>query len=324
MIWGLLCAVLAAVCYGVGSVLQAVAARATARSETVDPRLLVRLVGQLPFAVGIGLDIAGFAAQFVALRILPIFVVQVALAAALAVTAVASIPILHARLHSREWLAVGAVTAGLALLGVSAGSEGSVHAGTRFQWALLGCGLALGVAGMLAGRIKGRAGSVLLGLIAGLGFGVVALSARALTDLSLPHLLTEPALYAMAVSGLIAFLFYATALQRGSVTTTTAALIVGETFAPAIVGLAVLGDHARPGFVPVAVAGFLIAVGGAIALARFGEAAAPTSTADQHCHGERPGAEDIGEPVVVQGDDRGADGGAGKGTGEKAPPAPKE
>src|SRR5258708_3841350 len=122
MIWGLLCAVLAAVCFGVGSVLQAGGGP-----------------GGSPFRTG-GHPAPGR--------------------------------------HGGGGLAVGAVPAGLALLGVSAGSEGSVHAGTRFQWALLGCGLALGVAGMLAGRIKGRAGSVLLGLIAGLGFGVVALSAR--------------------------------------------------------------------------------------------------------------------------------------------------
>jgi hypothetical protein len=40
------------------------------------------------------------------------------------------------------------------------------------------------------------------------------------------------------------------------------------------VGIVVLGDHTRPGFVPVATAGFLLAVTSALALSRFGE---PTS-----------------------------------------------
>jgi hypothetical protein len=38
-----------------------------------------------------------------------------------------------------------------------------------------------------------------------------------------------------------------------------------------VIGVVVLGDSARPGWMPVAYAGFSIAVAGALALARFGE-----------------------------------------------------
>jgi hypothetical protein len=38
-----------------------------------------------------------------------------------------------------------------------------------------------------------------------------------------------------------------------------------------VIGLLLLGDHARPGWLPVAAAGFAVAVAGALALARFGE-----------------------------------------------------
>jgi hypothetical protein len=48
-------------------------------------------------------------------------------------------------------------------------------------------------------------------------------------------------------------------------------VVVGETAIPAVVGILVLGDHTRPGFAPVAVLGFLLAVAGALALSRFGE-----------------------------------------------------
>jgi hypothetical protein len=69
----------------------------------------------------------------------------------------------------------------------------------------------------------------------------------------------------------VAFLFFATGLQRGAVTVTTGAMVVGETLAPAAVGVLLLGDRTRPGFAPIAVAGFVIAVAGTLALARFGE-----------------------------------------------------
>ncbi|MGR7002524.1 hypothetical protein ACU686_38410 [Yinghuangia aomiensis] len=48
-------------------------------------------------------------------------------------------------------------------------------------------------------------------------------------------------------------------------TAVAAALVVGETVLPAAAGIVFLGDRSRAGFVPMAVAGFLLAVAGAIA-----------------------------------------------------------
>jgi drug/metabolite transporter (DMT)-like permease len=267
----LLGAVAAAVCFGVATVLQAIAARSTPVGEGVDPRLLVRLLGRLPFVVGICLDLLGFVAELAALRSLPLFVVQAAIAANLAVTAVVAVRVLHARLTGAEWTAVAAVCAGLALLGLSSGHENPAGVSLRFRLVLLGCVAAIGVAGMLAGRLRGQARSVALGLAAGLGFGFVAVGSRVLKSLAPLDLLRDPATYVVAGGGLVALLFFATALQRGAVTTTTAAVVVAETLMPALVGVFLLGDGTRHGFVWVAVAGFVMAVAGALALARFGE-----------------------------------------------------
>src|SRR3954447_18146481 len=120
--WSLLGAMLAAVCFGVASVLQAVGARAASRAGTgaVDPGLVVRLLGQWPFLLGLGLDLVGFLAELAALRQLPLFVVQAAVAASLAVTAVVAAWVMHSRLRGREWAAVAVLCGGLALLGLSA------------------------------------------------------------------------------------------------------------------------------------------------------------------------------------------------------------
>lgn len=275
MVWSLLGALAAACCFGVATVLEAVAARTTAPSEGVDPRLLVRLAANIPFVTGIGLDLLGFVLELAALRSLPLFVVQAIVAAALAVTAVVAGPVLKVRLRGAEWAAVLAVCAGLALLGSSAGPEGPAHVGQGFHWTLLGCSLALLAVGAAAGRLPGTARSVALGLVAGLGFGLVALAARVLTSLNPVDLLTDPASYALAAAGAAALLFYATALQRGSVTSTTAAMVVAETVVPAAVGVVLLGDHTRPGLAPVAAAGFVLAVAATLVLARFGEPHTP-------------------------------------------------
>jgi hypothetical protein len=84
-------------------------------------------------------------------------------------------------------------------------------------------------------------------------------------------LLKNPTTYALAVACVVALLTYSTALQRGTVTQATAPLVVGETIAPAIVGVMLLGDRPREGWAWVAVLGFALAVGGALSLARHGE-----------------------------------------------------
>ena len=85
-------------------------------------------------------------------------------------------------------------------------------------------------------------------------------------------LIRDPAAYAVVAGGLISFLFYATALEGGSVTVATAAVVLAETLPPALIGVIFLGDTTRHGLAPVAVIGFVIAVASALALARFGEA----------------------------------------------------
>ena len=84
-------------------------------------------------------------------------------------------------------------------------------------------------------------------------------------------LLRSPATYALAIAGGVALLTYSIALQRGTVTQATAPLVVGETVAPALVGLWLLGDQPREGWGWIAFIGFTMAVLGAISLARHGE-----------------------------------------------------
>ena len=92
-------------------------------------------------------------------------------------------------------------------------------------------------------------------------------------------LLRDPAAYAVAAAGIVSFVFYATALEGGSVTVATSAVVLAETLPPALVGVLFLGDTTRPGLTPVAAAGFLLAVASAVTLARFGEASSTrTST----------------------------------------------
>ncbi|MGP3999663.1 hypothetical protein [Streptomyces sp. 8N706] len=85
-------------------------------------------------------------------------------------------------------------------------------------------------------------------------------------------LLTQPTAYTVVISGITGFLFFIDALQSGSVTAATAAMVIGESVGPAAFGVAWLGDSTRHGYAPLAILGFVLSIAGALALARFGEA----------------------------------------------------
>ncbi len=313
MLVSLAAAIVAAFCYGLGAVMQAIAVRASSRrpaleaagvSSGVDPSLVLRMLRQWPFLVSIVIDLTGFVCQVIALRRLPLFEVQVIIAGNLAVTAVCASWLMHAVLALREWLAVTAVVVGVGLLGTSAGSEGAATVGIDFHLALIAALAAIAAGGVLAGRLPGRIRTPVLGALAGLGYGVVAVCARILPGFSPQQLIRSPAAYTLAAAGIISFMLYASALESGSVTVATAAVILVETVPPAVVGVLLLGDTTRHGMAGVAVAGFLLALFAAVALARFGEAGGEhppgrTTAGPQAAAGSAATQALVGQPVVV-------------------------
>ncbi|MFJ8358869.1 hypothetical protein [Streptomyces sp. NPDC093984] len=269
----------AAVCFGTATVLQAVAARAAGTGGGGDAALLLRAVRQWRYLAGLALDGLGFLFQIAALRSIPIYAVGAALASSLAVTAVVAARLLRVRLTGSEWGAVAVVCAGLAMLGLASGAEGERGGSAGLRYAMLAASVCVLVFGLAGGRLPGRGRSLVLGLGAGFGFGVVEVAVRLIDSLAPSGLLANPAAYALVVGGGAAFVLLTTALERGSVTVATAGLVVGETVGPAAVGVVWLGDRTREGLSWLAVLGFAVAVAGALALARFGEAPAEAAEA---------------------------------------------
>jgi drug/metabolite transporter (DMT)-like permease len=294
-------ALVAALCYGIAAVMQAMAVQAASRRTansahksrlgTVDPGLVVRMLHQGPFIASLGLDLIGFCAQLVALRQLPLFAAQAIIAGNLAVTAVFAAWLMHLELAWREWLAVGGVILGVGMLGSSAGPHAATGVSPQFKLALIVAVAGIAVAGIAASRLPRPARTPVLGAIAGLGYGVLAVAARVLPGFSPHELIRDPAAYALAAAGIVSFMLYATALEGGSVTVATAAVVLAETTPPAVVGVMFLGDQTRPGLGGVAVLGFSLAIVSAVALARFGETDEQGLTAAQRRVGQAADSE---------------------------------
>jgi drug/metabolite transporter (DMT)-like permease len=278
--WGLVGAFAAAIAYGVATILQAIGARTGGNTDELDARLVRRLLRSSPYIAGLVLDAIGFGLSFAALHTLPLFTVQAIIASSLAVTALLATVMLDMRPSVFEWLALLCVTAGLTLLALAATDESATRLDTMDRWLLVISVAVVGVFAYLAARHRktpSRRDGWALGGLAGLMYGAAGIGARILRTPSTPwRLFLDPALYAMALAGILGLLLYAMALQRGTVTGATAAVVVAETLVPGVVGITLLGDRPAPGHTTLAAFGFALTVAGAVALARYGEPPART------------------------------------------------
>ncbi|MGJ0118500.1 hypothetical protein ACQ7HM_04760 [Williamsia sp. MIQD14] len=298
LIAGVLAALFASIAYGVSSVLQAHGARsshdaALARGETGlstesgAPTLRSTVMAMLTvyFIVGTVMDVAGFVGGAVSARLAPLFLSQTIISANLVITAVLGIFVLKIRLHTRDWVAIGVVLLALCALGVSAKENPRQTESMLFHWVLLTLTAALVVVSIALVRWLGSRAAIAAGLAAGALFGAVAISVRVLDGLdpfSLSTVFTDPALYALALAGGGGFYLHTVALQLGSVNGATAALVVGETVVPGVIGVIFLGDETVNGLAWLAVLGFIAAVVGAVTVAWSGavEASAQAEAAE--------------------------------------------
>jgi drug/metabolite transporter (DMT)-like permease len=269
MIASLLMALGAAACFGVASVLQQAGARRAGGGIRLSLGLLIAFGHQRAFALGLALDVAGFALSLWALQRLPLFVVQPAVASAVVVTAVVASRYLDERLRRTQRWAVGGIVAGLALVAVSASSEAapSLRSTATGLVLLAGVPLVSLAAAVVDRRWAGRGAALALGALAGLAFAGFGIVGRVLPPPSSPvSLAVDPVAWTAALYAALGLVLYGAALQRGSVTPITAVSMIVEILVPTAAGL-VLFDHARPGLAVVATVGFILSVAAACVLA---------------------------------------------------------
>jgi drug/metabolite transporter (DMT)-like permease len=274
------------VCYGSATVLQNVSAQRSERRAGTDALVAVRLLRDLPYLAGTALDTLGFLLSLLALRQLPVFAVQAGVAGSIGVTAVLAAVVFGERLIARGWAALALLCCGLVAVAGSAAPEAADVPGTGTRIGVVAAVVVLAALGWLALRHRPDTRSaVALAAVSGLAYGGAALAARLLasgdgTFLSgdgLLHLLADPLLWALLGYGALGLTTFSAALQRGTVTTVAAVVVVAETIAPALAGLALLGDRARPGLGAVAVIAFIATVVGAWLLTRVDPGRVPSA-----------------------------------------------
>jgi hypothetical protein len=269
---GYVFAVLAAVASGSGSILESLGVR-RARAFGGTSMDLVQLRRQPIYFLGVAVDLLGFLLAAMALRQLPLFLVQSLLAFSVGVTATIS-ALLGTRLAAAGWVALGIGATGLILLGISADTNPARSLPLPWRWVLLAMALPIAALAVYAQRRGGRLAAPLLSFGAGLGFCIVGVSARTL-ELPSPawQLVLEPSAWAILVNGLTAAVLFALALQKSGATANTAILFTTNTALSSLIGVAYLDDRVRAGFAAAAIVGFVLAVAGAIGTAHYASTA---------------------------------------------------
>ncbi len=252
MLLGLVAALAAAVLFGVGAVVQAVAAR---RHGLISPLM----------AVVVAMYCLGWALHLLAIARMPLYLAQVGVAVSLVVTALVAALVVGEPLRPRHWSAVAAMAAGLAMLVVASGAVGSHDfdtVTTASLYVVLVVVLALGLAVV---RRPGLGGGVLLAGLAGVAYAGSPVATRALVDFAWDLDVLLPAL-TIGLFGLLGFWLYSVAMARTSVTAATAPVVLLQTVLPAVVGVVAFEDLVRPGSWPLALVGFATSTVGALVL----------------------------------------------------------
>jgi multidrug transporter EmrE-like cation transporter len=247
---GLICALLSALGTNLAFLFKYKGAVAAPDVDMRHPlRSAVDLFRSKWWTIGWGVAVAAFALHVAALTLAPISIGQAVLAGGLVFLAVLAERFFGFELGRRQWIGIGLVAASLSLLTLTGGGGGTAHSDYSlagmivFESIAVGVGLIL-VLSHLIERIPVQRG-VLLGIAAGLGFGISDVAIKALSgDLdSGPAGLLSP--WAVVIVTAAVFSFYASArsLQIGDGVAVIAVTSVAANLSTIVAGLAVFGDR---------------------------------------------------------------------------------
>jgi multidrug transporter EmrE-like cation transporter len=290
---GLLCALFSAVGTNAAFLLKYKGAVAAPDVDMRHPLRSARdLFASKWWSIGWGVAVLAFVLHVAALTLAPISIGQAVLAGGLVFLAVLAERFFGFELGHRQWIGIGLVAVSLALLTLTGGGGGGgAHSGYSLAGMITFEAIAVGVGALLVvfhvGEHLPVQRGVLLGVAAGLGFGISDVAIKALSgDLDGgPAGLLSP--WSAIIVSAAVFSFYASArsLQIGDGVTVIAVTSVAANLSTIVAGLAVFGDRIGDDALVVAVrvvAFALILVGAALipAPVRAGEAlndaAAPT------------------------------------------------
>lgn len=269
-------ALLGAASNAAGTVLQRKAALSVPAQDALKPRLMVDMVRQPVWLLGI-CGVVG-AALFQALALVegplalaqPVFILELPFALLIA------IPVLHRTLPASGWISVGCMVAGLVVALASAAPDGGTDQAPMTRWipavALCAGGTVFTVAAARH-RPSGATRAALLGTGAAISNALTAAliksAANTFSASGFDAFLTAWQTYGFAVCGVTAVFLLENALQAGSIAASQPALTLGDATVSLLLGVLVYSEHIRVGWwIVPELAGIALIIAGTVHLSR--------------------------------------------------------
>ena len=270
-------ALLAALVFGGGVVLQQRVAMEVPVAHAARPSLLVRLVRRPLWMLGLVADVGGFGLQAAALHRGSLVVVQPLITTSLLFTLIFAAVWYHEAISLTEWGAVLLVLVGLSVfLVVASPNETSSSldvAGSTWVLCAAVVVFVMALAVAFGLRASGAARAALLGLAAGVADAFMAVLAKAFAgsfDNGVASVFSSWTPYALAVGGLVALLLISTAYQAGHATVSLPVITVTDPLVGSLIGISLFGEHLMIGGyrAPLIFAALLIMAVGLVRLTR--------------------------------------------------------
>lgn len=267
-------ALLAACCNALANVLQRRAAVTVPDAAELRPSLIGYLLREPVWYAAMGALLGGFLFQTVALDSGGLAVVQPLLVTELPLTLLLAGVVFRRGLGGREWLAVFAMSLGLALLLGFADPRGGHIEQPAAAWLLTASVTAAVMAGLVTAAVflGGNLRAGLFAAAAGVGFGITAAFIKATTilfDQGLAGVLSSWAPYAMVAAGATSLFLSQNAYQAGPLAVAQPPITILDPLTSIALGVLLFDERLHTGIalVPEIVGAALIA-GGTVVLAR--------------------------------------------------------
>lgn len=249
--------------YGLGIVAQTIAAQRADKRPGTGLGLLARLAKDRLYLLGFAGQVGGFGFAFLARASLPLYLVQAGSSCAVGLATAFGFLVLKWRVRPLELAVLGVMATGLVLL--AAASESSVAHDIPTVPGLFLLGLPL-LAVAFTTRAAQGTNAVVISVLAGVAFAVVAIISRSVADESLLDMLLHPLTWLMVVAALVGQSCLATALQRGTATSSVASMDAITVLLTSVIGISLLGDRITPGWEWAVGLGISLVVFGVLAL----------------------------------------------------------
>ena len=265
--------------YAISNVLELLEAEKVPDEFAMRPSLLLRLVKQPRWLLGLLSDFGGYLCHAAALGLATVVFVEPILATGILMSLFIGSRFVHRPVRLRDWIAAVVLSGGLALFLYEVSPTGGRELARTREWVIAGPSAiaAVAICMLLGSATDGRPRAALLGVAAGIAFGVSALLTKALVHYLgdglfnwVPH--WEP--YALAVAAIGGVIVAQSALQTGALGAAVGAIEAMSVISGSLFGLFLLNERVGAhGFVEISAVVVSIAaiLGGIVMLAQAEE-----------------------------------------------------